>query len=76
VRDGDWKLIEWYEGRRALYNLAADLGETNNVIDEHPQIAADLQGKLDAWREEVEAIIPQPNPNYVPVDDPFADPRV
>ena len=29
VRDGDWKLIEWYEnGNRELYNVRDDLGET------------------------------------------------
>ena len=32
VRDGDWKLIEWYEdGRLELYNLEDDLGEQHNL---------------------------------------------
>ena len=33
VRDGDWKLIEWYEdGRRELYNLRDDPGEHHDVV--------------------------------------------
>lgn len=77
VRDGDWKLIEWYEGpTRALYNLRDDLGERRNLIGERADIAERLGQLLDDWRDDIEAIIPQPNPDYVPSDDPAADPRV
>lgn len=53
-REGDWKLVFIPEamggtGEYALYNLALDPGETNDVIQEHPQIAEDLAGKWDQY---------------------------
>ena len=40
VRDGDWKLIEWYEdGTRELFNIREDVGEKHNR-------AADLPAKV------------------------------
>jgi arylsulfatase A-like enzyme len=67
VRAGDWKLIEFYEdGRLELYNLREDVSEAHNLAAEQPQRTARLAGMLAAWRESVEAKIPQPNPDYVP----------
>ena len=39
VRDGDWKLIEWFEEGRELklYNLKADIGEKKNLAAKYPQ---------------------------------------
>jgi arylsulfatase A-like enzyme len=77
VREGDWKLIEWYEtGRRALFNLRDDIGELHDLAAERTDIAERLGQALDRWRDQVEAITPQPNPDYVPPDDPSADPMV
>jgi arylsulfatase A-like enzyme len=65
VREGDWKLIEFFEdGRLELYNLREDLGESVNVAQNHPDVTADLHAKLKAWRERVEAKIPQSNPGW------------
>jgi len=65
VRQGDWKLIEFFEdGRLELYNLREDVGEGRNVAERHPEIAGDLHGKLAAWRESIDAQIPQPNPDW------------
>jgi arylsulfatase A-like enzyme len=67
VRAGDWKLIEFFEdGRLELYNLREDVGEEHNLAAELPGRTARLAGMLAAWRESVEAKIPQPNPDYVP----------
>ena len=67
VRAGDWKLIEFFEdGRLELYNLREDVSEERNLADERPELTARLAGMLGAWRESVEAKIPQPNPGYVP----------
>ncbi|MGN6554374.1 MAG: sulfatase [Verrucomicrobiota bacterium] len=66
VRDGDWKLIEWYEGGVELYNLADDVGEKHNLAADHPEKVKDLQAKLAAWRKEVGALMPTPNPNFKP----------
>jgi arylsulfatase A len=52
VRSGDWKLI--FDGGRALlFNLRSDIGERNNVIRQHPEIARRLQALLAAWQSTV-----------------------
>lgn len=66
VRDGDWKLIEWYEdGSLEVFNLADDIGEKINLAAENPTKAQDLHAKLAAWRNEVNAIMPTPNPDWI-----------
>jgi len=65
VRDGDWKLIEWYEdGRLELFNLHDDIGEKNNLAAANPQKAKELHEKLAQWRKDVAAKMPAPNPNF------------
>lgn len=65
VRDGDWKLIEFFEdGRLELYNLREDIGETRNLAAGQPARVRDLHATLTAWRQRVEAKIPQPNPDW------------
>jgi len=67
IRDGDWKLVEWYEdGRLELFNLHDDIGEKNNVAAANPEKVKDLHDKLIAWRKSVNAVMPLPNPNYDP----------
>ena len=67
VREGDWKLIEWYEdGALELYNIPQDIGEKNNLAPQHPDKVKALHGKLIAWRKEVNAAMPTPNPKYDP----------
>ena len=65
VRDGDWKLIEWYEdGSQELFNLRDDPGERTNLAVAHPGTVKELHDKLAAWRKEVGAIMPTPNPGF------------
>lgn len=67
VRSGDWKLIEYFEdGRLELYNLREDIGETTNRAQSDPETTARLKAMLDHWMESIEAVIPKPNPNWVP----------
>jgi arylsulfatase A len=67
VRNGNFKLIEFYEdGRLELYNLKRDISEKNNLAMKMPKKAAQLQKKLAAWRESVDAKMPSPNPDYDP----------
>ncbi|WOO42600.1 sulfatase-like hydrolase/transferase [Rubellicoccus peritrichatus] len=49
VRLGDWKLIDYDNKRKALYNLTEDIGEKYNQITEKPQIAQKLSELLDDW---------------------------
>ncbi|EAQ79277.1 sulfatase [Blastopirellula marina] len=65
VREGDWKLIEWYEdGKVELFNLADDIGEKQNLADQQPEKRKELHQKLRQWRKAVGAILPTANPNY------------
>ncbi len=67
VRDGDWKLIEWFEDNSVeLYNIPGDISEKTNLAAQHPEKVASLRAKLIAWRTEVGALMPTPNPNYDP----------
>jgi arylsulfatase A-like enzyme len=62
IRSGDWKLIEFFEDNRLeLYNLRADLSETNNLAASLPDKAKELHQKLVAWRKELHAPMPTPN---------------
>ncbi|MEX0653952.1 MAG: sulfatase [Phycisphaeraceae bacterium] len=65
VRAGDWKLIEFFEDARLeLYNLRDDLEEQHDRAADEPARVTELHGKLVAWRESIEAKIPEPNPDY------------
>jgi arylsulfatase A-like enzyme len=59
IREGDWKLHEFFEdGRLELYDLKADPGETRNLAAEKPDQAAAMLAGLRAWRESVKAPMP------------------
>ena len=65
IRDGDWKLIEFYHYKNfELYNLAKDPGERTNLAKRNPSKAAELRAKLSAWQKQMKAKMPMPNPNY------------
>ncbi len=70
IREGDWKLIEFYEDRHIeLYNLRAEIGEKTELSGRHPDVAARLRSKLNAWRVAVGAQEPTKNPNYDPTKE-------
>ncbi|MCP4782996.1 MAG: sulfatase [Fuerstiella sp.] len=59
IRDGDWKLLRFYEdGREELYNLKDDIGETKNLLASMPAKAAELKAQLDAVLKAHDATIP------------------
>lgn len=61
IRQGDWKLIEFYEdGTGELYNLRDDLGERTNLALSQKEIAIRMHAELSAWRKATGAYIPQP----------------
>jgi arylsulfatase A-like enzyme len=65
VREGDWKLIELFEGPRfELYNVKADLGEKNDLAASEPQRVEKLKTMLETWQKEVGAKFPTPNPDF------------
>ena len=60
VRQGDWKLVEWFEDERLeLYNLAEDVGEQNDLAADLPEKTQELAERLRAWRREVGAQMPE-----------------
>lgn len=65
IRDGDWKLIEFYDWETAeLYNLADDPGEHKDLSVSQAAKTQELRGKLKAWQTEMGAEMPKKNPNY------------
>ena len=68
VRQGDWKLIEYFEdGKIELYNLKDDLGEKNDLARTMPDKAEEMHRALVEWRKSVDAPVPaEKNPQYDP----------
>ena len=67
IRAGDWKLLEYHRDRRTeLYNLKADLSESNNLAAQNPAKVTELRQRLDEWRSNVDAQMPTVNPTRVP----------
>ncbi len=65
IRQGDFKLIEFYEdGKFELYNLKEDIGETNNLAETQLLKVRQLGNRLEAWRKHVGAQMPAKNPDY------------
>ena len=66
IRSGDYKLLEYFENYTVqLFNLKDDIGEQNDLSKSMPEKTAELRDKLHAWRESVQAQMPEPNPDYV-----------
>lgn len=64
VRSERWR----YEAGDKLYDIDADPGQTTNVIDQHPQVAAEMRAAYDQWWESV-------RPLMVNEDAPLLDHR-
>ncbi|MDV6029613.1 MAG: sulfatase [Phycisphaera sp. RhM] len=64
IRMGNWKLVERYEdGKVHLYNLAEDVGEQNDLADQHPERVATMREKLHRWYQDVDAKFLRPKGN-------------
>lgn len=62
IRMGDYKLIEWYEGRLlhqgpavSLFDLSLDPGESRDLAAQKPELVQRMRGSLASWRKEVGA---------------------
>ncbi len=65
IRDGDYKLIEYFEnGTVQLFDLKNDIGEQNDLSKIEVEKTKELKEKLYKWREDVNAQMMKPNPNY------------
>lgn len=74
VRKGDWKLIRFYgdnddgSDRLELFNLKDDVGETQNLATQKPEIVRELNELITGFLRDTEAVVPIRNPNYVAGD--------
>lgn len=67
IRDGEWKLIRFYDRpRQELFNLRDDPGETKNLVNLQSSVVRKLSARLDSWLAGTRAIIPSKNPNADP----------
>lgn len=65
IRKGKWKLIEFYDYELTeLYNLEEDIGETNDLSEEYPEIRDDLKESLIRLQDKTGALMPVPNPDF------------
>jgi arylsulfatase A-like enzyme len=57
IRHGDWKLVvgERDTPRPALFNLATDLGEKNDLATKEPAKLAELTALWEAWSKQMQA---------------------
>ncbi len=64
IRDGDWKLIEWFtaggENEIEFIQPGKDLGERHNLAATYPDKRDKLLHQLVAWRNSVGARLPTP----------------
>lgn len=73
IREGKYKLIEWYErsffneeNPVSLFDLENDIGEKNDIANQNPQLVNELWAKLKKWRKEINAQEMTQNPNFDP----------
>ncbi len=59
LRKGPWKLIQYLkDGRIELYNTKDDLGESRDLVADHPEKAQSLLKELVDWRRAHEVPLP------------------
>ncbi|MCR9202626.1 MAG: sulfatase [Planctomycetaceae bacterium] len=64
IRQGDWKLLHYYEGIQELYNLSDDLSEAHDLSQEERQRVQQLEKRLMTRLKQMGAKLPVPNPDY------------
>ncbi|MCB1061382.1 MAG: sulfatase [Verrucomicrobiae bacterium] len=65
VRQGDWKLIKFWEGPMELFDLKNDLSESTNLANSQPEKVKELEDLLMSRLEADGARLPKPNPDFV-----------
>ena len=70
IRQGDWKLIEFYESNTVeLYNLTEDISEENDLSLQYPEKVAALEDRLHELQKSMKANTSVVNPNYDSTDN-------
>ncbi|MGB0582485.1 MAG: sulfatase [Limisphaerales bacterium] len=67
IRDGHWRFLDFHDDTPdALYDLASDLGESENLILKRKSVAKRLRTELLDWRNSVHAQMPTKNAAHDP----------
>jgi arylsulfatase A-like enzyme len=72
VHSGYWKLIRIFnygENNKhdyRLYNLKWDIGESNNLAKQYPEIVEELDKLIEQHLVDAQTVIPLPNPDFDP----------
>jgi arylsulfatase A-like enzyme len=75
IRSGDFKLVEFFNDMKVeLYNIREDIGEKRDLAASQPKKLEELRTRLHAWRKEVGAQMPTPNPKYDPRQPEYTPP--
>lgn len=75
IRAGDFKLVEFFNDMHVeLYNIRNDIGEQRDLARAMPEKAAELRTRLQAWRKEIGAQMPTPNPKHDPARPEYTPP--
>jgi arylsulfatase A-like enzyme len=65
IREGNFKLVMEGDQAPALYQLAADPGEVNNLAASDPEQVARLKRDFETWRAQMKPqLIPDDHPLY------------
>ena len=70
VMDEDWRLVNGTE----LYNVTKDLGQTSNVIDQYPEVAARLAEGYERWWQSFMDEGVNERYAYIKVGSPYENP--
>ncbi len=70
VMDDNWRLVNG----RELYDINADLGQKNNIIQQHPEAAARLAEGYEKWWQSIMAEGPNERYAYIQVGSPKENP--
>jgi arylsulfatase A len=73
IRQGDYKLIEWFEQMHwnhpdqvSLFNVRTDVGEAEDLAAQMPDLAAEMRRNLHLWRRSIGAQEMARNPFFDP----------
>ncbi|GAA4281322.1 sulfatase [Gaetbulibacter aestuarii] len=65
MREGQWKLIHYYEDDSdELYDLELDPEEQQNISDNFPEVTKTMHDKLMDWLQSVNAKFPEKDPEF------------
>ncbi len=61
IRTADWRMHRFFD-HNELYDISADISETKNVADEHPEVVKSLTAKLTTWADSIGAALTHQTP--------------